>query len=509
MFSKADLNQMNEMGINPLVIENQIEFFKNGFPFVNLNRPATINDGIKRISEEEIKKLIKLYDENAINERIEKFVPASGAATRMFKDLYSFIDEWNGKIALSEKKYQPVLQYFENLTQFAFYNELVITLKQKYNLNIENKFNQNNYVSIISALLTQKGLNYGNLPKALLSFHRYNNEVRTSMEEHIVEGALYCKSKNNNVHIHFTVTPEHLIRFKKLVTDVKNKYQQKFNVKFIISYSIQKPSTDTIAVTLDNKPFILSDKKLFFRPGGHGALIENLNELKSSVIFIKNIDNVVPDNLKNETIKYKKTIGGLLIKLRNEIFNFLKRIENGEKSKTLINEIIEFYNVNFYTEINKKNLDTNFYKELLNRPIRVCGMVKNVGEPGGGPFWINDAKGGQSLQIIESSQVCQNDSNQLNIFKNSTHFNPVDLVCSIYDYNGKKFDLQSFIDQNTGFISKKSKDGFELKALELPGLWNGAMANWNTLFVEVPLITFNPVKTINDFLRPEHQTCKR
>ncbi|PIV57606.1 MAG: DUF4301 domain-containing protein, partial [Bacteroidetes bacterium CG02_land_8_20_14_3_00_31_25] len=313
-------------------------------------------------------------------------------------------------------------------------------------------------------------------------------------------------SKNNKVYIHFTVTPEHLSNFKKLVTIVKSKYQQRFNIKLIISYSIQKPSTDTIAVTLDNKPFRISNNKLFFRPGGHGALIENLNELDGNITFIKNIDNVVTDKLKNETIKYKKVIGGILIKLRNEIFSFLVRIDKGEKSENIIKEITEFYRLNFFIDYSKYNYNVNDYFKILNRPIRVCGMVKNLGEPGGGPYWVNDANGRTSLQIIESSQINQRDDEQLNIFKKATHFNPVDLVCSVYNYKHKKFDLKNFIDTKTGFISKKSKDGSELKALELPGLWNGAMANWNTIFVEVPLITFNPVKTINDLLRKEHQT---
>lgn len=508
MFNNKDIKQMKELGINPEGVKKQIEFFKSGFPFVNLNRPATINDGIKKFTENEIKKLIKFYDNNSENEKILKFVPASGAATRMFKDLYGFIDEWNGNIDITNHKYKEILLFFGSLTKFAFYNELVITLKNKYTINIEKEFNQDNYVSIISALLTKKGLNYGELPKALLKFHKYINEIRTSLEEHLVEGIKYCKIKNNKVNIHFTVTPEHLSKFKKLVLNVKQKYELLHNVKFNISYSAQKPSTDTIAVSIDNNPFRLANNKLFFRPGGHGALIENLNELESNIIFIKNIDNVVTDKLKTETIKYKKVIGGFLIKLRNAIFNFLIRIDKGEKSESLISEITEFYRLNFFIDYSKYNYKVKDYFKILNRPVRVCGMVKNLGEPGGGPFWVNSAKGGCSLQIIESSQVEQTNKNQNIIFKKATHFNPVDLVCSVYNYKGEKFDLKNFIDYNTGFISKKSKDGRELKALELPGLWNGAMANWNTVFVEVPLITFNPVKTVNDLLRKEHQTIK-
>ncbi len=509
MFTKEDLNQMKQMGINPQVAEKQIDFFKNGFPFVQLDRPAIDKDGIKIFSEKETSDLIKSYDQNTEKENIVKFVPASGAATRMFKDLFSFMDDWTGSVDIeNDNKFSMVLEFFENLPQFAFYNELSEVLKNEYNLDIEEEFKQDNYISIISALLTQKGLNYSNLPKALLSFHTYNEETRTSLEEHLAEGAMYSVSANNNVKIHFTVTPEHLSIFTNLVSKVQPKFEKLFNVIFNISYSIQKSSTDTIAVKLDNEPFRSNDKKLLFRPGGHGALIENLNEIDASIIFIKNIDNVVPDHFKNETVIFKKAIGGLLIKVRNQIFDFLKRISQGENSENFVKEICDFYKKYFFVDIqisaNKsKNLDE--IKTILNRPIRICGMVKNLGEPGGGPFWVNDANSMASLQIIESSQIDYTNDNQLSIFKKASHFNPVDLVCSVRDFEGNKFNLTDFIDPNTGFISKKSKDGMELKALELPGLWNGAMADWNTIFVEVPILTFNPVKTVNDLLRKEHQ----
>ena len=509
MFTKEDLNQMKQMDINPLVAEKQIEFFNNGFPFVQLDRPAIDKDGIKVFSESEIAELTKLYDQNSEKENIVKFVPASGAATRMFKDLFSFMDDWTGSIDIeNDKKFEMVLEFFEKLPQFAFYKELSSVLKYDYNLDIEEEFKQDNYISIISALLTQKGLNYSNLPKALLSFHTYNDETRTSLEEHLAEGAMYSVSSNNNVSIHFTVTPEHLPIFKELVSKVQTKYEKLFNVKYNVSYSIQKSSTDTIAVNLKNEPFRSNDNKLLFRPGGHGALIENLNEIDASIIFIKNIDNVVPDNFKNETVIYKKAIGGLLIKVRNQIFDFLNRIKKGENSEVFVKEICDFYKKYFFVDMqfssNKSNIIDEI-KAILNRPIRICGMVKNLGEPGGGPFWVKGANGIASLQIIESSQIDYFDEFQLNTFKKASHFNPVDLVCSVRDFEGKKFNLTEFVDQNTGFISKKSKDGMDLKALELPGLWNGAMAYWNTIFVEVPIITFNPVKTVNDLLRKEHQ----
>ena len=503
MFTEKDIAQMKKMGINPLTAEKQLENFKKGFPFIKLQRPAVPGDGILVFNKEQTEKYIHIYEKESVHEDILKFVPASGAATRMFKDLFAFVEEWDGtETAENRKKFNNVFIVISQLNHFAFVKVLDSLLKKEHNIDIQSEIKAKDFKKIISVILNETGLNYGNLPKALLKFHTYSDGSRTSLEEHIVEGALYAKTSKNEVNIHFTVTPEHLDLFKKRLELVLPNYEKQFQVKFNISYSIQKSSTDTLAVTMENEPFRGNDGSLLFRPGGHGALIENLNEQEASLVFIKNIDNVVPDHLKTETVNYKKAIGGLLLELKTNIFSFLNRIEKGENSKEFISEINQFYKEYFHLNLNESISEL---KKILNRPIRVCGMVKNEGEPGGGPYW-EGANNNVSLQVIESSQVNNSDDNQSNIFKKATHFNPVDLVCYLKDFNGKKIDLLQYIDPETGFISKKSKDGRDLKALELPGLWNGAMSNWNTIFVEVPIITFNPVKTINDLLRPEHQS---
>ena len=330
------------------------------------------------------------------------------------------------------------------------------------------------------------------------------------MEEHLVEGPLYAGGKNGQVNVHFTVSPEHRPLFEALVAKVAPKYEDKFGVKYSINFSEQKASTDTVAANPDNTPFRGKDGKILFRPGGHGALIENLNDLDADIIFIKNIDNVVPDRLKAETVEYKKLIAGVLVSKQKKAFEYLEILDSGKYTHTQLEEIIRFLR----DELSCRNPELKdledaelaiYLKKKLNRPMRVCGMVKNVGEPGGGPFLAYNQDGTISLQILESSQIDTNNSDYLKMFQNGTHFNPVDLVCAVKDYKGNKFDLTKYVDPQTGFISSKSKDGKELKALELPGLWNGAMSDWNTIFVEVPLGTFNPVKTVNDLLREQHQ----
>ena len=504
MFTEKDIEQMNGLGINPKTAEKQLEYFKNGFPFIQLVRPAIPGDGIMVLDSKEISRLVDLYEKESVNEKVVKFVPASGAATRMFKDLYSFVEEWDEEESdENRKKFASVYTVLHQINHFAFFEDLKLLMKKEYNIDLNSEVKKENYKQIIQAILSEKGLNYGNLPKALLKFHKYADENRTSLEEHLVEGALYSADSDKKVNIHFTVTPEHLPLFKKLLAELQYSYETRFEVSFNISYSIQKPSTDTIAVNLDNTPFRGNDQKLLFRPGGHGALLENLNEINASIIFIKNIDNVVPDSLKNETVKFKKTIGGMLLDLRKSVFTFLEKIEKKEEAEKLKKDIIEFYKNHFHISFSDE-ISLEKLAQFLNRPIRICGMVKNEGEPGGGPYWIY-ANNNMSLQIIESSQINYSSEEQVDIFKKASHFNPVDLVCSVTDFKGNKFDLAKFVDPETGFISKKSKDGRDLKALELPGLWNGAMSDWNTMFVDVPLITFNPVKTINDLLRKEHQ----
>lgn len=489
-FTENDLKQIAQRGSDLKTVERQIENFKVGFPFMKVIRAATLNDGMLRLDEDLIKKYQLVFEKEAIKKRLLKFVPASGAASRMFKSLYSAKDE--GKVDKS------VEQFFEKIKDFAFFKSL-----SQFVTNNSDK-------EILDALLTPKGLDYGNLPKGLLEFHQYEGFTRTAIEEHLVEGALYANNKGK-VRLHFTVSPEHRMKFKTLINSVLNKYETEYQVKYEITFSEQKASTDTIAVDVKNEPFRAANGALLFRPAGHGALLENLNDQNADIIFIKNIDNVVPDHLKPETILYKKALAGLLLDYQKQINYYYKRLIKDEVSDYMVAKSNRFIKTVLNVEPPKgfRSWSTeqkhSYALSKLNRPLRVCGMVKNVGEPGGGPFWAQNHDGSVSLQVVESAQFDMKNKKQKLIFEMATHFNPVDLICATKDINKQKFDLIKFRDNKTGFITEKSQSGKMLKAQELPGLWNGAMSDWNTLFVEVPLITFNPVKTVNDLLRKEHQ----
>ena len=515
MILQKDIEAFQQMGIDVKTIEHQIKNFKNGFPFVNLKKAATLNDGIIIFSKNEIEDYVKIFDDTIKNWNVVKFVPASGAASRMFQSLFSFRDKFKGsnkdiQAFESDKSFNSVYQFITEIKKFAFYNDLKEIMAANL-FNIEDCIQRKDYVSIINYLLDEKGLGYGILPKALLKFHHYDNYSRTAIEEHLVEAANFAKNVDNIASIHFTLSPEHIKKFNDHISSVAEFYENKYNVHFNISYSIQKSSTDTIAVDMNNEFYREADGKLLFRPGGHGALIENLNDLKGDIIFIKNIDNIVPDKFKELTYIYKKVIGGYLINLQQKTFKYLQLLNNDNIDGKEIDEITEF-STKYLMIWLSKSFDSlsqkekiNYLFNRLNRPMRICGMVKNEGEPGGGPFWVRNTKGETSLQIVESSQIELNNVEQSKIFSAATHFNPVDLVCGVRNYKGENFNLKDFIDPSTGFISTKSKDGRILKAQELPGLWNGGMAEWISVFVEVPIITFNPVKTINDLLRVEHQ----
>lgn len=511
MHRPEDISQIEARGSNTETYEQQISNFKSGFPFLRLTEPAGIYHGIIQLSENEIQNYISIFD-NKVSQGLShlKFVPASGAASRMFKALYSALEKSPTGTDISKiPEDQEVALFRDQLKKFAFYSDLK-ALALKSNREIENISLQ----ECLEYLLFEKGLNYGNLPKGLLKFHSYPDEERTSIEEHFVEGALYAKDNENNVYLHFTVSPEHQDAFEKRVAEIKPKYEQIYGVRFQVSFSQQKNSTDTIAVNTDNEPFRNSDGSLHFRPAGHGALLENLNELDADIFFIKNIDNVAPDQLKTPTIVYKKALSGMLLSLQEKIFYYQKMLkehhpatlESGfyaEVANFLENVLNITPPVNqYYSE--KEEL-FHYFQNKLNRPVRICGMVQNQGEPGGGPFFALNSDGSVSLQIVESTQIDFNDPEQAAIAKKASHFNPVDLVCAVKNYSGEKYNLLNFRDPKTGFISIKSKDGKELKVQELPGLWNGSMSDWNTLFVEVPIATFSPVKTINDLLRKEHQ----
>ncbi|MBC7475201.1 MAG: DUF4301 family protein [Candidatus Sericytochromatia bacterium] len=517
IFNTQDLAQIKSQNNTVEKVTEQIESFKNGFPFINLARPCSVNDGIYIIADSEFDELQTIYQRAMNDSRTLKFVPASGAASRMFKLLQTFnnnsskinSDYIKQKSLTGDKDCQELEKFILNIKKFAFYDDLANVLKNN-GLDIDFLIKNNEYKEIIDYLITDKGLNYENLPKGILKFHKYVDHNRTPFEEHLVEGINYANDRDK-VKIHFTLSPEHLDHVQNYIDSVKAIYEDKSKIKFEISYSIQKKSTDTIAVDLDNIPFKDKKENLVFRPGGHGALIENLNELSGDIIFIKNIDNVVPDRLKETTYKFKKALAGYLIKMQDKSFSYLNLIYSKEVNENILQDIFSFMTNNLMIDIPKdilvSSLDNkiDFAYKMLNRPIRVCGMVKNQGEPGGGPFWVKDETNFLSLQIVETSQIDSSDNLQTNILKSSTHFNPVDLICGVRDYQGKQFNLNNFIDYKTGFISAKSKDGKSLKALELPGLWNGAMSDWNTIFIEVPIITFNPVKTVNDLLRNEHQ----
>jgi len=513
MFSQKDIAQIEAKGMSLKQVEDQIENFKSAFPFIKLKAAATPGKGLKTFNSKEIEELISDYFEAITDKSLLKFVPASGAASRMFKHLFEYRKKLqSGKtLDLSEKTdFNSVAYFFSHIEEFAFYPDLLQKMKRK-GINLKEKLEQKDYQCVLNNLLDADGLEYATLPKGLLKFHPYADGNRLAIEEHLVEGAVYGKDDNNKVNLHFTVSPEHQFKFKDAIDKTSSKYAKQFKVEYVIEFSQQKPSTDTISVDLKNEPFRENDGSILFRPGGHGALIENLNDLKAEIIFIKNIDNIVPDKHRQATYDYKKLIGSYLIEIQDKVFDYLESLEIGNFDETLMKEIFGFMEEDLFIHVPKyirsKELmeQVDWVYQMLNRPIRVCGMVKNEGEPGGGPFLVEDENGMESLQIVESSQIDFSIPEQAEIVKNATHFNPVDLVCGIYDFKGNKFNLKEFVDPKTGFISVKSKNGKDLKAQELPGLWNGAMADWISIFVEVPIETFNPVKIINDLLRPMHR----
>ena len=505
MLTQQDLKQLAQKGISEQQIETQLGQFKTGFPFLKLEAAAAIGRGIVAPTSDEGRKYVDAWQKyKAAGKRVVKFVPASGAASRMFKDMFAFVDaDYDKPTTDFEKK------YFDNIDKFAFYGELDAVCQKNNGKGIKELVKEGNFKAVAANMLKAEGLNYGQLPKGLLLFHNYPEGPRTPMEEHLVEGALYAAS-NGEAHVHFTVSHEHMDLFKQKVAQKADMYAKKYGIAYDITFSEQKPSTDTVAANPDGTPFRNSDGSLLFRPGGHGALIENLNEIEADVIFVKNIDNVVPDRLKGDTVLWKQIIAGVLITLQKKAFEYLELLDSGKYTHDQIEEMIRFVQNDLCCrKADIKELEDAdlviYLRKKLNRPMRVCGVVKNVGEPGGGPFLTYNQDGTVSLQILESSQIDKSNKEYMEMFTKGTHFNPVDLVCAVRDYKGNAFDLPKFVDPTTGFISQKSKSGKELQALELPGLWNGAMSDWSTIFVEVPLSTFNPVKTVNDLLRDQHQ----
>jgi len=479
VFSDKDVKQIKNHGLTLDEVNIQIENFNTGFPFLDIVKPATAGDGIVQCSPIDCERYIDTYEKYALSHKIMKFVPASGAATRMFKDLFDFIST-NRPNTVSRMT-------ANNITSFAFWDDL----KQYLPQNASD-------MNIAECLVTESGLNYGNQPKGLIKFHKYPEYTRTPVEEHLDEGAQYAMS-GRSVDIHFTISPEYKGGFEALLSRVIPQYESKYGLKYNVSLSEQKSSTDTIALQMNKQPFRNPDDSLLFRPAGHGALIENLNEIDADLVFIKNIDNVSIESMRDDTIKYKKILAGLLIEVQKQMFEFITYIDS--KNNVDINRIHDFIVDNIGIKL-KNKLSLGEYRDILNRPLRVCGMVRNTGAPGGGPFWVRDNNEITSLQIVESGQISQESRSIVNM---AEYFNPVDLVCGIKDFRGGKFDLTEYVDGKAGFISEKSKNGIALLAMERPGLWNGAMAKWNTIFVEVPADTFTPVKVVTDLLLPAHQ----
>ena len=510
-FSAEDIDQLMSKGISREKVLNQITTFKEGIPFMHLDRPATVGDGILKFTKKKEEAFIRKYKKSDKGVKILKFVPASGAASRMFKALFEFMDSYKPEEEslteyLSRTGNKEIKRFFSEIESFPFYDLVNDKLKKTDNKDVKA-------LTFVQEMLHADKLHYDFYPKGLLPFHKYGKKIVTAFEEHLKEGASYASSDGKS-RLHFTVSEQHETMFLKTYEEIKEALCASTGIDFIVNFSQQKSSTDTIAVNEENEPFREFNGRILFRPGGHGALIENLNDQDADIIFIKNIDNVVVDTYSGDVANSKKVLAGLLLDLQQKAFEYARILYKNDLDAEQMQQIQQFLseelNVRFPDNYNSFSIgeQIEILRDKINRPIRVCGMVKNEGEPGGGPFWIKDAHGHESLQIVESAQVNMSDVPQADVFSNSTHFNPVDIVCAVRNYKGEKFNLLNFVDVKQGFISEKTKDGRALKALELPGLWNGAMAYWNTVFVEVPLITFNPVKTVNDLLKTQHQAGK-
>ena len=524
MFRKEDIAQIEQRGSSVQTAEQQVERFKQGFPWMKIVAPATPEKGIQVLDEEEVEAAVKYYEGAQINGKC-KFVPASGAASRMFKDLFSGLDALKDGKALADDA--PAAKFVDQIRSFAFYTPELFGEEPcacpEYRKDV------------LAKTLTDEGLGYGSKPKGVLKFHKYTDgEIRTAFAEHLVEAQNYMRNEDGSANLVVTISPEHQHLFEEAYAEVKAAYEAKYGVKYDITFTFQDKATDTIAVDVENKPFRTETDSLLFRPAGHGALIYNLNKLQEEVVSIKNIDNVANERLLPETATWKKVLLGKALELRDTLHGYLRELDiltgdyitdfrldfsaygkigdedvyQRQEVQELCDEIEEFLESVLCVKMPEAESCKERVEALrakLDRPVRVAGMVKNQGEPGGGPFIIAEKDGSTSLQVLESVQINMSDDHARNALASATHFNPVDIVCCLHNYKGESFDLLKYVDEDAGFISSKSYQGRELKALELPGLWNGAMSNWNTLFVEVPLATFNPVKVVLDLLRPAHQ----
>ncbi len=508
-FSAKDILQIEEKGLTTEEVKEQIAIFKRGNIKVNIIEAATVGKGISRFEPSEKKSLIRYFDDEKAKYSLLKFVPASGAATRMFKALHNFAEEFDPEKQdlrgyLDNKGDKDLQRFFNHIEELPFYDHALEKAKMNHS-DFEDRSNDAKNLLMVKTMLEPDGLYLSNLPKGLVPFHKYDSHIATAFEEHLIEAAKYLSVKGV-AKLHFTVGEGDKEKFQGEWKEIWQRVEEKTGVKLEIEYSYQDPKTDTIAVDNNNEPFRTEEGDLFFRPGGHGALIENLNQLEEEIVFIKNIDNVVTEDSVQNVVDHKKMLGGKLFQVRKSIFEYLKILDSGEVSKEKLKEIKNFLNEDLYVKnADEENVDASYLKEKLDRPLRVCGMVKNEGEPGGGPFLVKDKEGEISLQIIEGAQIDNDNPEQAKTAREATHFNPVDIVCSLRDHEGGSYDLNDYVDEDMSFIADKTKDGKPLKALERPGLWNGGMAKWNTIFVEVPVETFNPVKTVSDLLKDSHQ----
>jgi hypothetical protein len=502
-YATRDLHRIEEEGLTLEKLEAQINCLSRGAVPMRLNRPCRIADGLVVIPAKEEARLVRAYDDEVKKGRVVKFVPASGAASRMFQSWLQFMEQGSFPTPEAEGEFAATLG------RYAFYRDLEAAAA-KAGDDLAELMKAGRYSDVLSFVLTPRGLDYGMLPKALLKFHDYADGSRTALEEHLTEAALYARDASQICRIHFTVSEEHETLVRDFLSRILDGYGHRYGVSFDVGISTQQSSTNTIAVDLENRPFRDEEGNLVFRPGGHGALLENLGRIDADIVIIKNIDNIVPDRIKGATVLYKKVLGGYLVRLQDEIFHNLRRLDNAKTSASVLRDVAAFCKRRLPAALppHFDNLSASERKDVLwrqlNRPVRVCGMVRNEGEPGGGPFWVDENDGAKTLQIVESFQVDQTSEEQRAAWQSATHFNPVDIVCGVKDYKGEKFDLGRYVDEKAVSISEKTEKGRKLKALELPGLWNGSMSFWNTVFIEVPIETFNPVKTVYDLLRPQH-----
>ena len=515
MFSPSDVKQIENKGITLNQVTAQINRIKNGMSHSHLLSAATIGKGIERYTEKDLESFVKRFDDKKSKLNLLKFVPASGAATRMFKFLFQFLKDFNPEEdtvkSYAERSNNALIEKFiSNLEHFPFYEEVVLKVKETIS-DYDSFSDSKKYVEFVKAMLEEDGLNYSFLPKGLLPFHKYENGAVTAFREHLLESTLYASSNNGQANLHFTVSPKHHDYFLKELEKVKAELEKSTQTSFKVSFSYQKEATETIALTANDEVYRNDDGSILFRPAGHGALLENLNDLKADLIFIKNIDNIVVAHKNIAVSKYKKLLAGVLLEVQETVFSYLHKLDQDKVEAAELKSMLLFLQHRLNVSLPKhiyelpQSEQKMFLREKLNRPLRVCGMVKNEGEPGGGPFWVKDKKGEVSLQIVEFAQINFSKKGQQELVYKATHFNPTDLVCGVKDYKGNKFDLTKFVDPEAAFVTMKTQNGTDIQALELPGLWNGSMAHWNSIFVEVPIETFNPVKTVNDLLKPAHQ----